>query len=122
MLALASIAMTASGRFAMYAATRSPRLTPSVRKCAATLATRARRSRHETSIRSPRSLTNTSAAPEASCSSRLAAKLSFAPSNHVAPGIRDASRSTVSYGANALISQNRQTAAQNSSGDSMLQS
>ncbi len=73
-------------------------------------------------MRSPRSFANTSAVPVASCSSKFAAKLSFAPSNHFAPGIRDASRSTLSYGVAALTSQNRQTAAQNSAGDSMLQS
>ena len=73
-------------------------------------------------MRSPRSLPNTIAVPLASCSSKLAAKFNRAPRNHCAPGIREPSRNAVSYGVTACTPQNCQTAAQNSAGDSMLQS
>jgi hypothetical protein len=106
----------------MNAAIRSPRLTPSERNRAATLATCARSSGHVSWLRSLRSFANTIAVPWPWCSSKFAAKLSFAPPNHLAPGIRAASRSTPSCGAAALISQNCQTASQNSAGDATLQS
>ena len=52
----------------------------------------------------------------------VAAKFNRAPLNHCAPGIREPWRNAVSYGVTACTPQNCQTAAQNSAGDSMLQS
>ena len=105
----------------MNAATRSPLPTPSARNRCRDLRDLARSSLQESAMRSPRSLPNTSAVPLASCSSRLAAKFNRAPRTTARRASATPSRNTLSYGATACMPQNRQAAAQNSAGDSMLQ-
>src|SRR5207248_1933871 len=74
-VAVASIAIAASGRFGTKPATRSPAATPAARRPPATRATSPRSSRYERLRRAPHSLRNTRASLPSSKRRRFSAKL-----------------------------------------------
>ena len=117
-LAVASIAITVSGRFGMKAATRSPGPTPLSRRPAATRATSARSCANDSSRREPRSSTAISAGAASSRCSRFSAKLRRAAGNQRAPGIRSPFSSTGPSPQSATTPAKRASSLQNAAGSS----
>jgi hypothetical protein len=125
-LAVARKATSASGRLGRMAQTRSPRPTPATRRRSANTATwRCSSGQLSSAGAAMRSLWNTTAGCPAAWAaspwrSAWRAKLTCAPGNHTAPGMR-ASASTAACGVGDSMSNQRHSEPQKASSSVVLQ-